>query len=169
MNRLRSLIPVLFFPLVVAGCGSSSGGMVDAALAPDLTVDPLLGTWFAQITPIAADNQTATWTFNANGSYAFTHTQVNSPMAASQAGCKVTTDEGGTFTKGPGGGMPTLSVTPGAAGQVVTTGCVNPADNKSAPGGNFLKAGTVYSYSISGNMMTFRDPNAGDAIVFVRK
>jgi hypothetical protein len=162
LARAGAVIAPALLVVDVAGCGSSSN---NTSSDPG----PLVGSWFAQITPITSDNQTETITFKANFTYTGVHTQVDSATAQSKAGCTETTTDNGTFSLGSSGGMSTvtLAATPATSGMSVFTNCASGADNGTGTG-SVLTTGT-WVYSISGTTLTATINGSSSPTTFTKK
>jgi len=161
MARATVLAVVAGLSCLVTACSSSSAGSGGGG------TDPLIGTWFSQVTPVSADNQTATLTFNADKSYTAVHTQVD-PAASTTPGCTETNSDRGTFAEGGSSGALTVTFTPdpAASGQLVKSGCTNATDDGSSTGSPNLTGASTYS--VSGNTLTLQGAGTTDATVFTR-
>src|SRR5262245_9903587 len=123
-SRLSSLIVLL-----AAACGPAPG--TDAG-PPDAGTNPLFGTWSAQITT-GAESQTGTFTFRADRTYTFVHTQMNAAAAIDHAGCLQTDTDVGTITYD----ATAVTITPNVSMSMVSyANCLNTADNGSMLSGS---------------------------------
>jgi len=123
----------------------------DLATPSDLATNPLVGTWFDQITPVISDNQTVTLTLSANGSYTLVHSQVNAMNAQTKAGCTETISDQGTWSAN----ATNITITPTAAmsGLVADTNCASAMDNGAGMPVAPIVTGTV-GYTVNGNTLT---------------
>lgn len=143
----RSTFLSLVVALLAGGCGASPSTIADTG------PDPLIGTWFAQITT-GADNQTETVTFTGSGAFTAVHSQVNDPTSSVRAGCTEVVTEVGTWTTTLG--LITLYGTAGAS-TVTTSGCTSAADDMSGPFTGtaiFPATGSPVAYSVTGSELT---------------
>lgn len=144
--RYQSVVVVAV--VLAGGCGPA------ATTASDAGPDPLIGTWFAQITPPTADDQSETFTFRADRSLTAVHSQHNSPTSMPGAGCIELVTELGTYTTSGG----TLTVTAGASGTstVTTMGCTDPTEDMTGPyagTGSLPASGTAVPYSVTSDTL----------------
>src|SRR5690349_10251869 len=82
------------------GCGGTPASATpDGGTPPDAAAgNPLLGSWFAQVTSVATDNQTVTLTFATGGGYSLVHTQTNAATSSEHAGCVETITDVGEYS-----------------------------------------------------------------------
>ena len=151
----RRLVPALALLLLLGACSS-----------PTATADPLVGTWFAQITPVTSDNQTQTFTFRTDRTYTAVHTQLNAAASTTNAGCTEAQTDVGTYTTNSSSGMMTLTFVPtaGMSSQVVRSGCTTASDNGTSM--TTPSSGGTVGYSIVGNTLTYV---SGSSTVFTRR
>lgn len=146
-RRTRWSLVAVGVGMLASACGSS------AAMIADTGPDPLIGTWFAQITT-GADDQTETVTFTGAGAYTAVHSQVNDATSSVRAGCTEVVTEVGTWTTTLG--LITLYETAGAS-TVTTSGCASPADDMTGPFTGtpiFPGTGSPIPYSVTGSELT---------------
>jgi hypothetical protein len=149
----------LFGSILVAaalGCGGGGTVGIDASGGNDSgpSADPLLGSWFMQVTAPTADNQTETITFSDDGSYTAVHAQTNSATSSDHAGCIESVTETGTFVDSADRTM--LTITPsGSMAERAYMGCTDPTeDGAGTPVTPLLPASTM-AYTLSGNTLTW--------------
>jgi hypothetical protein len=159
MCRLALLLllgSIAFGPLASTGCSASK---------PNDRADPLVGTWFAQITPVSSDDQTETLTLTANKTFTSVHSQVNSPKAATQSGCTETVTDTGTFSDD--GSIITMETNAGASGRVIETLCPIASDD-----GTFIAAPLFPSlslpYTVTDTTLTLESVDGSGATTFTR-
>jgi hypothetical protein len=130
---VRTTFVSLVSLLMLAACGGGSTGTDAGGGGTDTGGGggALVGTWFAQVTPVTSDNQTATLVFNADGSYSLTHSQMDSLTSADHPGCTETQADVGTYTSDATN--VTFTPTTATSGVVTYTGCMNAADNGAGP------------------------------------
>ena len=169
MNVRTLLLVVLPVVLVWACGGGGSSGTDASSTGADAGggVDPLLGSWFLQVTT-GPESQTVTMTFVAGGALTLVHTQQNAATASDHASCLEVVTETGTFAES--GGQTMLTLTPGAAGTSTRTysGCASAADDGTAAytGTPFLTMLTS-AYTIAADTLTISF--GGMTTVFVRR
>ena len=161
---LRSARALLIGMTLLLGCGGTPAGN-DAGTSPDTAAaDPLIGTWFLQVTT-GAENQTVTMTLAAGGAMTFVHSQQDAATASDHAGCLDVVSESGTYTAS--GGTLTLTSVP-AMSQQTYSGCAAATDD-----GTVAYTGTPFTpaspatYTVVGNTLTLS--GSGLNVMFTRR
>lgn len=160
---MRQTFAPLFFVLLLSACGGGSG--TGDAGGPDL----LVGTWFEQVTPVTSDNQTATFTFRADLSYTYVHTQLD-PSTSSTPGCTETQTDVGTYTESGSGSTMRMGLTPIAAmsGGVVRSGCTSASDDGPGPAATPVTFAPTL-YTVTATTLTFLSDSGMVASTLTRR